>query len=361
MKKKSILFFTKYGDMAASSRLRAYQYRKMLSDEGYECEVSPLLDNDYLLHRADYKIFNLGKLVYLFMVRFFKLFLISKHDIIVIHMELFPYIPPVFEWFLFKTNKQIYHDYDDAIFCNYDNSDNFFIRIALKGKISYLMRNSTATICCNKYIEKYALMAGSKKTIMLPTPINIHDYDLSKYNYEYKDRDLLTIGWIGSWSTTKYLSIIAEALVEVNAITPVELYIVGADIDFDIEGISVVRKQWSLESEQKALANFDIGVMPLEHTQWEEGKCGFKLIQYMAAGLPVIATGVGINSEIVLNNKNGFIANSKEEWIKYILMLYNDKSLCDSMGKLGRKMVEQSFTIQVAFPQFIELIVNNSE
>ena len=104
------------------------------------------------------------------------------------------------------------------------------------------------------------------------------------------------------------------------------------------------------------LNRLDTGIMPLPDTHWERDKSGFKLIQYMACGLPVVASPVGINKEIVEHGVNGFLASSTEEWVKYLGILKGDPELCRTMGVAGRGIVEGKYSLEMVAPKLVSIL-----
>ena len=347
-----ILFLTKYDTLAASSRLRAYQYKDKMDSSRFEVDVKPLLSNRYLERKFTNKRISIFYLAYLFFKRIFDLLNTDKYDVIIIHLELFPFIPPVFEWLLFKTNKKIYFDYDDAVYHNYDMADNFLIRLFLGPKIKYLMRKADGVIAGNNYTEKYALNSGATNILILPTVINIDDYADKAPAYASKKN--FTIGWIGSPSTATYLEIVKEPLAKLGQITPVSLHLVGAgsNLNLSIDNVEVISVGWSEENEQKALKEFDVGIMPLYDRPWDKGKCAFKLIQYMASFLPVVSSNVGMNAEIINNRANGLLASSSDDWFDSLYKIYHDRDIRKVMGNNGRRLIETDFTIQSRLADF---------
>ena len=163
------------------------------------------------------------------------------------------------------------------------------------------------------------------------------------------------IGWIGSPTTAKFLltieNVIKKALNEKS-----KFIIIGAKLPAVFERCSVESWTWSLEAEIDLIHKLDIGVMPLVDTPFERGKCGYKLIQYMACGLPVIASPVGINKKIVRHGENGFLAGNEHEWIEAITMLQNNPLLRKEMGSKGRKMVEENYALQVNAPKIVNIL-----
>jgi glycosyltransferase involved in cell wall biosynthesis len=124
----------------------------------------------------------------------------------------------------------------------------------------------------------------------------------------------------------------------------------------ELPGVSLRIIPWSEETEVEYLSSFDVGIMPLSDSLWARGKCGFKLIQYMASGLPVIASPVGVNKEIVNNGVNGFLPSSNEQWIESLERLYKDVDIRNKMGKFGRKIVENKYCTNVTESKLIHLL-----
>ncbi len=350
-----ILFLTKYSDLSASSRLRAFQYKSRIDKTEHSVDVQSLFDNKYLLMRfKSPNILNIHRIIYSFIKRFIFLLKVYRYDVLVIHLELFPYFPPVFEYLLSKTNKKIYYDYDDAIFHVYDKSNSDLVRFFLANKIKFLMRIADGVICCNDYIRKYAIESGAKRTLISPTVINLDNYILTPRKCENKHS--FTIGWIGSPSTTKYLDIVKDSIARLSEFYSITLYLVGSDINknITIKNVKVIRDDWSEFNEQKALRKFDIGIMPLYDNDWDRGKCAFKLIQYMGSFLPVVASDVGMNKDIV--GKSGLIVRNESEWFDAIRVLFEDAHMRSKMGKVGRKIIQNGYTIESTLPKLINFI-----
>jgi glycosyltransferase involved in cell wall biosynthesis len=120
----------------------------------------------------------------------------------------------------------------------------------------------------------------------------------------------------------------------------------------------VERVAWSLETEAAQLARFDVGLMPLPDLPWERGKCGYKLIQYMASAVPAIASPVGANRDIIVSGETGFLAETRAEWVSSLLLLAGDPALRHSMGTAGRQRVEERYSLQSRAPELIQLLHN---
>lgn len=349
-----VLYLTKYSRKGASSRLRSYQYFPFLEDAGISVVVRPLFKDVYLekLYSGQKPILSLF-LAYL--QRFFVLFTVFKYDKIVIEKELFPYFPAFFEFLLSFFGVSYIVDYDDAIFHNYDLSSNALIRFFLKNKINSVMKCAATVVVGNDYLAAKAIAANSKKVIVIPTVI-----DISRYTSFVKtERPPQVIGWIGSPSTFKYVKPLFPVFEALFKKYPIEVHIVGAKEDVSVS-FPIRFVDWTEESEVASICNFDIGIMPLVDSQWEKGKCAYKLIQYMACGIPVVASPVGMNTTVVHPGENGFLAASPKEWTESLEETLMDRSKCYTFGACGRQLIEKGYTLQKNAPKWISLIKNTA-
>ena len=348
-----ILFLTRYDNKGASSRYRFLQYIPYLESAGFECIVSPLFNNKYLnnLYSCKQKT-NLNIFNYIIR-RLSVLATTNKFDLLILEKEIIPFAPAFLEQLLNLIRIPYIVDYDDAIFHQYDCHTNPIIRTILRKKIAVVMRNARLVIAGNNYIAKYAQQVGAKQVAVVPTVIDITKYSQTKEN---KKNDVFRIVWIGSPSTYQHIKAILPALAKICTGGYSKLLLIGAgNIEVNESWIEV--RSWSELSEVKDIQSADVGIMPLPDTPWARGKCGFKLIQYMACGLPVVASPVGVNSEIVEHGKNGFLASCIEDWVSFLTKLRNDKILRTSMGNYGRKEVENNYCLQVTAPRLIELFL----
>jgi glycosyltransferase involved in cell wall biosynthesis len=186
-----------------------------------------------------------------------------------------------------------------------------------------------------------AKVSGAKKVVVLPTVIDIDVYK-PKINF---NNSKIVIGWIGSPSTFKYIKNYKTIFSKILQKNKVELHIVGATEDLGL-GSNFKYLKWTEESEVNLISNFDIGIMPLENTPWELGKCAYKLIQYMGCGVPVIASAVGMNTEVVEDGINGFLVQTEEQWLEKLNLLIEDTAMRTSLGKKGRIKVESDFSLK---------------
>jgi glycosyltransferase involved in cell wall biosynthesis len=162
------------------------------------------------------------------------------------------------------------------------------------------------------------------------------------------------VGWIGSMSTAVYLSELRPALVELKKKYNFVFRVVGARLDWT--DVPVENIEWTESEEVASVQSFDIGVMPLVDSYWERGKCGFKLVQYMACGKPVVADPVGVNVEIVEDGVNGLLTSSSRTWYEALQSLLEDVSLRQEMGQKGRERFQTHYSLEIWQGTIFELI-----
>jgi glycosyltransferase involved in cell wall biosynthesis len=186
--------------------------------------------------------------------------------------------------------------------------------------------------------------------VQIPTVV-----DLSRYPvHPMKPIGPLRVGWIGTPATTKYLQIIRDPLRKLNQITPLTFVTVGASSLLDF-GVPLEQHPWNEESEAGILSTFDIGIMPLPDEPWERGKCGYKLIQYMACARAVVASPVGVNKDIVMSSV-GRLASTSAEWMLALADLASDRQRLSEMGSLGRQLIAQKYSIESMAPVVVQTL-----
>lgn len=339
--KLKILFYTKYTRKGASSRLRSFQYFPLFEKAGFQVGVQSLFNDQYLRELYGRGRINKINIIKQYFKRFYSLFSVRKYDLIVIEKELFPYLPAFFEKLFSFLGVKYIVDYDDAIFHNYDKNDNRVIRFFLRNKIDEVIRCSSLVTVGNEYLQNKAIEAKAKNVFLLPTVIDKARYEKKK-NYQNQN---LVIGWIGSPITIKYLSKIKEVLKELSAEYEFKLHIIGARNSIGLPEIEEMI-EWKEETEVNEILKFDIGIMPLEDSDWEKGKCAYKLIQYMACGVPVVGSKVGANTNVIKDGYNGYLAKSNLDWYEKLKTLIVDKKLRMEFAEKGYETVMINYSLQ---------------
>lgn len=346
-----ILYLTKYTRMAGSSRMRSFQYFPFLEKSEIQPVSKPFFDDAYLrdLYAGKKNIFSVLKS---YIRRFFVLFTVFRYDIVVIEKEIFPYLPAFAERVLRLLGVKYIADYDDAIFHNYDQHPNPVIRRILGQKIDRVMRYADTVVAGNAYLAARAKKAGAKKIEVIPTVIDLLRYP----KLPFAEDQPVVLGWIGTKSTFEkhvvpVMSWLQKAVVENNIV----FHLVGVKPGQDY-GTQIKFFPWKEETEVAMIQSFSIGIMPLQDSLWEQGKCSYKLIQYMACSKPVIASPVGMNKEVVKEGINGYTATGESEWREAVKLLVSDAKKRAAFGNAGRKMVEEKYALQVTANKWIALL-----
>jgi len=255
-------------------------------------------------------------------------------------------MPALAEWLLVKVGIRYIVDYDDALFHRYDRHRSWLIRSLLGRKIDSVMRHAALVVAGNDYLAERARAAKARRVEIVPTVV-----DLTRYVALQSDNNhTLVIGWIGSPATSCYLSAIASVYESLTKRFDLRFVAVGVSEE-EVRGLPIEVWHWSEKTEVQSIQAFDIGIMPLEDSPWECGKCGYKLIQYMACGLPVVASPVGVNRQIIEHGSNGFLAQDVHEWVQALDRLLKDQDLRRRMGAKGRERVEAWYSLQVQAPR----------
>lgn len=335
-----VLLLSRYPRIGASSRLRSYQYLPGLAESGIEVSVSPLFSEAYLedFYRSGKK--RPTALLLAYWSRLKQLLKANQFDLLWVEKELFPWLPAFAEQLLARLGLPLLVDYDDAIFHRYDQSRSALLRTLLGKKIDRVMASASLVTVGNDYLAKRAEAAGAPRVMRIPTVLDVKRYQVKTVS----EHSPVTVGWIGSPTTAGYLELILEPLRAVARKHPLRLMVVGAQIE-PIDDLPVVCVDWSEAHEAELIQQFDLGVMPLADQLWEKGKCGYKLIQYMACALPVIASPIEVNREIVEHGVDGYLAEDAAAWESALIRLIESAPLRQEMGRIGRAKVEQHYSL----------------
>jgi glycosyltransferase involved in cell wall biosynthesis len=275
----------------------------------------------------------------------------GQFDLVWIEYETLPWLPIWPERFLALRRTPYVVDYDDAIFHRYDMHPRRVVRWLLGRKIDVIMRKAAQVIVGNEYLAERAWKSGTKQVEILPSVIDLDRYGIDKD----ETSGVFTVGWIGSPTTAAYLNPVAPAIEEFARGRKVRLVLVGSGKVW-MGGLPADTREWAEGREVREIKGFDVGIAPQPDDPWARGKCGYKLVQYMACAVPVVASPVGVNKEMVRNGRNGFLAEGKEDWVYALKTLYNSGSLREEMGKAGRALVEEKFSLQATAPRLLALL-----
>lgn len=252
-----------------------------------------------------------------------------------------------------QTPRLVY-DVDDAVMFNGSG----VAEGKRQSRFQTMVRTADLTICGNEYLAEQAGRFTPRVTVV-PTPIDTQRYRGGEAPLE---NDRLTIGWTGSRSTNRYLNELFGVLARLAE--GVEVRIISDAYDgFDFARLGKVPHtfvRWSPDVEIVETATFDIGVMPLPDDPWTRGKCGFKALQYMSLGIPAVCSPVGVNSRIITNGVNGFLASSADEWFCELSRLLGDSSLRVRIGAAARDRVATAYSLEIVGPRFVGAVAGTA-
>jgi glycosyltransferase involved in cell wall biosynthesis len=339
-KMKRILMLTSGNIDHPSSRIRGVQYISDLEKAGYQVIWLPKKVDK--LNRKNNVLNPIYKRLY-FLNQIFGI-LFRNFDILFIQRQFFPEFVLKFAK---KRFEKIIFDFDDSIFLNQKNLIN--VDPKNEKKTLLMFKYSTTIITSTPYLTDYCKNKGfDAETIT--TPVDIIETKL--INNEKK----LTIGWIGSNTNTVHLYELENVFKKLAVEFDYQLFVVGANKNFNIEGINIVKKDWSLKDEPVYLSQFDIGIMPLLNNVYSIGKGGYKIYVYMSYGIPVVAQSIGINSTIIGNGVNGFAAENEDQWYAYLNTLMKSPDLRRKMGESGKQQVRDYYSRTVTFKKLLKIL-----
>jgi glycosyltransferase involved in cell wall biosynthesis len=267
-----------------------------------------------------------------------------------------PFGKPIFEWMYSKMVKKIIYDIDDLVFLRETSKANKFIaNLKGKNKSVFLMKHADHVITCTPYLDEFVRKYNARTTDISST-INTDKYR-PKTNYSLKDGKAI-LGWSGSHTTSKYLKLLEPVFRQLQHEGFLFKLMIMGDESFQSEGIEFEALPWQESYEVEVIRKFDIGLYPLPDEPWVYGKSGLKALQYMAAGVPTIATSISTNFRIIENDVNGFLAADTDEWIYYLKKLITDEKLRERIGKKGAVTVENKFSVNANKGTYLSIIQN---
>lgn len=352
-----VWLLSKYSRMGASSRVRSLQYLPNLEQAGIEVKPSALFDDVYLKHLYGGTGRSPASVARYYAQRARQMRQARAVDLIWLEKEALPYVPYWLERGLMPHGVPYVVDYDDAVFHNYDLSSRRLVRSLLGRKIDRVMANAAVVVCGNGYLAERAREAGAQRIEQVPTVVDSSRYQVAS-DGESKRDDRPVIGWIGSPSTQGYVLELKPVLQALHRKHGARLVLVGAQsaLASQFGEVPVEVMPWSEDTEAEAIAGFDIGIMPLPDGPWERGKCGYKLIQYMASSLPVVASPIGVNVEIIDKWRCGKLASDLAQWNNSLSGLLDDADLRRAFGLAGRRAVENYYSLQIQAPRLAEIL-----
>lgn len=223
--------------------------------------------------------------------------------------------------------------------------------------LEQMLRLASAIVAGNRVLHD-DVVARTKRVVVLPTAVPVETFEQRRH----VEHSPVRIGWIGVASNVFHLDLLDEAFRSLAARygDGVELVVVS-NRAFENDAIATTFIEWSLEKESHEVAQFDIGIMPLQDDFFSRGKCSFKAIYCMAHGVPVVISPVGMNTELVRHGIDGFLADSTDEWIEALASLIDDVTLRARMGAAARVRIEEQYGSRMVFDGLVAILDELSE
>jgi glycosyltransferase involved in cell wall biosynthesis len=353
-----ILFIVPYPvNQSPSQRFRFEQYFSILSNSGYTFSVESFLDSQNW--QLFFKPGNHGKKILAltkgFTKRILLLFNLRQYDFIFIHREASPAGPPLWEWLAGKVlKKRIIYDFDDAIWMTDRIGEPYLVRaIKWRTKVRAICRWSYKISVGNNYLASFANQ-HNRAVIINPTTIDLNYHQIKNLADGISNKEVI-IGWTGSHSTIKYLTALEGVLQRIEKEFQAVQFMFIADKKPNLKLERLIYSPWAIHTEIEDLQQFDVGIMPLPEDEWSKGKCGFKILQYLSLGIPAVASPVGVNNEIIIDGKSGYLCSSNDSWYNALKTLIEDPGRRRSFGQAGKNFITQNYSVASNTDNFLSL------
>jgi glycosyltransferase involved in cell wall biosynthesis len=354
-----ILFIANHRpNRSPSQRFRFEQYLSFLKQEGWYYDFSFLISEkaDSIFYKKGHFFQKMGILINSFFIRWSNLMNASKYDIIFIQREAFITGTTFFEKRFSKSKAKVIYDFDDSIWLsNVSAANKKWNWLKNSNKTKEIIAVSDLVFAGNQYLADYAKQVN-KNVVIIPTTIDTIEYQKTSLK-----NDKICIGWSGSITTIQHFEYAIPFLKEIKKKygNQIEIKVIG-DKNYQNDELDIKGIDWNKNDEINELSSFDVGIMPLPNDEWSSGKCGLKGLQYMALEIPTIMSPVGVNTEIIKEGINGYLAETEKDWIEKITMLIESKELRKKIGLSGRETVLNAYSIKsnkdIYLNQFNQLI-----
>jgi glycosyltransferase involved in cell wall biosynthesis len=344
--------------VAAGQRLKYEQYFEHWKENGYEITVSSFMDMsmwEIVYSSGNYSKKVLGTLRG-YLRRIKDLFYIHQYDVVYVFMWVTPLGTSLFEIVVRILSKRLIYDIEDNILFEKSNSDNWVVKF-LKSpeKIKFLIRTADHVISSSPFLNDYCLESNNKKKCTyISSSVDINRFVPAN---PYKNDNKIVIGWTGTFSSKPYLDLLRNVFLKLHEKYDFRLRVIG-NFDYEFPEIDLEVIQWSKNNEVDDLQCIDIGVYPLVDDSWVLGKSGLKAIQYMAFGLPTVATHVGTTPRIIQHKVNGWLVKTDAEWIDALGTLLKDCELRRQLGEAARKTVVDNYSTQVIKSKYLSILTD---
>jgi glycosyltransferase involved in cell wall biosynthesis len=342
MRRPRLAIFTVGGERLASVRHRVFAYLPYLEREGFEVEVFEPYRSE-LGGRLTSRVGDLLRDVRE----------VKRWDVALVQRKCYPW---PFPWALRRNARRLVFDFDDALFLPppLPKAPSPRVRHRYRKNFEATVRLMDGVMCGNAYLEKKA-RSFVDRTIVLPTGLDIRRWMPTGHSRKTLEEGPV-VGWVGSFDNLPYLQAFAPAWQKLYERYPnMELRVV-CDRNFHLNDVRVKNVRWRLSQEVEHFAGLDVGILPLTDGPWARGKCAFKAVQYMACGIPTVASPVGENLNLIHEGENGLFAATTDEWVEKISAVLEDDSLRERITRAARRTVMERYNLDVLAPELVAFL-----
>jgi GT2 family glycosyltransferase len=349
-----VLAFTVKPTESADTRYRVVQFIEKAEEASIEIDHRSLMPSRYFKWQIRNERLLLRAVLYPFLLirRLWQvLYLAPRYDVIWISREMNPFGPPLLERLLVRRCKRVVFDVDDALHIP-DVKGSSFVSHLLRDRHKFhkMASSYSVVICGNKHLASF-YQQYSREVEVIPTVVDTEEYSRVTPRHAQVPR----IGWVGTPLNRQHLEMLSPVFARLAEERTFELVVVGLNARLEWQVPQIRYLDWNLKDEIDFFTHFDIGIMPLRDSPFARGKCAFKIVQYMASGIPVVASPVGANCDVVENGHNGFLASTPAEWIDALRTLIDNPGLRREMGENGRRLVDRSFSVSSVWPRYLKI------
>ena len=342
--------------ISPSQRFRFEQYLVVLREGGVHIDVQPFLDMGTMriLYKSNHVARKVTGVLAGFLRRLWMLSRVLRYDLVFIHREATPFGPPFIEAILFILGRTVIFDFDDAIFIGKTSKVNQVVAFAKwPSKVGFISRHSAKVVVSNNYLFNWA-KKYNPNILLLPTTIDLRNHKPIEKTPLAARRPV--IGWTGTQSTVVYLELIREALSDIQKRYDFEFRVI-CDVDPkfpELKNYCFVK--WTLASEIEDLAGMDIGLMPVPQGEWEQGKVGFKAIQYSGVAAAPVVSSTGSGHEVVLDGQTGLVVdNTTADWVEALSSLLDNPNRVEAMGRAARGYIDLRYSVRSQTPTYFAI------
>ncbi len=365
---RKLLMLCAYPPEAAATRFRVCGYVDALRAAGIEPTVAPFISDAYFaeMYQPRHTARKAAELLRFALAKVPLALRAGEYDAVFVQREAALVGPPVLErWVVQGRRVPLIYDLDDAVWLEPAPVPGTLrarfprlvgaVRAAAKGDT--LLAMATEVIAGSQQLAAHARLFCDRATV-LPTVVSREQWRPvpGRLDGEFA-HDPPLIGWIGTPSTAVYLASVRPALERLAAEgLRFRMRVRGASRPFEVKGVSVDNLPWRRDHEVDDFAEFDIGLGPIVSDEWAEGKSGFKQLQYMAVGVPMVTSLVGGARDFIVDGENGLVAHTTDDWYRHIRALLTDRALRARLAVNGRRLIEERYSLEAQGPAFVDVI-----